>query len=68
MAFAYRPSSIVAVDRAIVVEALLVAQELFPTEIAWVRLVMHDRPVGEGHTPGPALDARRLVRQRPRAG
>ena len=68
MAFPYRPSSIIAVDRAVVVEALLVAQELFPTEIARVRIVMDDRPVGEGHAPGPTLDARCLVGQRPRAG
>src|SRR5262249_8536765 len=60
-------SAILAADRAIVVEALLVAEELFPIEIAGVRIMMHDRPVGEGHTPGPPLDSRCLMRQCPRA-
>ena len=54
--------------RAVVVEALLVAEELLPGDVAGMGVVTHDRPVGRGHAAGPALDPRRLVGQRPRAG
>src|SRR5262249_19273567 len=57
------PAPVVCPRRAVVVEALLVAEELLPGEAARVGVVPHNRP-GRQATPSSApLDAWRLVRQ-----
>src|SRR5262249_6586395 len=68
VALADRTPAVIPADGAVVVEALLVAEELLPTDIAGVSVMPHDGPVGESHAPGPAFDPRCLLGQRPRAG
>src|SRR5262249_14129160 len=63
---AHRTPAVAPAPGAIIIEALLIAEELLPAEVARMGVALDDRPIGQGHAAGPTLDARRFVRQRAR--
>src|SRR5262249_10542165 len=67
VALAHGPPALAAAVRAVVIEPLLVAEELLPTDVARMGVVPHDGPVGRRHLARPALDPGRFARQGPRA-
>src|SRR5262249_28914840 len=55
VAVAHDTPAVLASEGAVIVQTLLVAQELLPTEVAGVRVVPHNGPVRYRHAADPAL-------------